>query len=637
MRRASCVPSCGLFLSATLIVAGCSSGGGDTSPGEVKDTTPPAVVSSTPGPTDIVPVDYTFAVTFSERLDPSTVTSAHASIAGVPTSVSSKCSSVFLKPTSDLANEASHTLTISGVTDMAGNVLATPYSRTFTTCSLAQAIAAGGSHSLVLKRDHTVWAWGSNASGQLGDGTTTDRNAPVLIPGLTHVVALAGGGDHSLALKDDGSVAAWGGNDYGQLGDGTTTRSTAPLQVSGLTNAFITAVSGGARHSIALEDDGTVWTWGDNGQGQLGDGTTTQRRTPVSVSGLAGAIITAVSAGTDHSLALKNDGTVWAWGDNSEGQLGDGTKTASATPVAVSGLTNVTAIAATNRRSYAMKADGTVWVWGYQFTQTVCAGCDPIDPTRPRQIITGVSTIAAAGKVVFLTSGGTVDTWDYGLDLFPVPDGRGDGGGVSNIVAVAAGGAFTLALRNDGTVLAWGGGGLLGDGTTAGGNAAVEVKCSSPETASPAVPTGATATEGLSRLTVSWNAVAGASSYDLLYSTASSGDATAGSRIECVTPPYVMVNLPPIAHYVCVVASNGFGTSACSHTASGTPTSPPPPPGGGGNCKAYTDLFRCHQIVNGVEYVMGLVPNTCACPSNTTLAGTDNVTPGGPWKMCTCN
>ena len=145
--------------------------------------------------------------------------------------------------------------------------------------------------------------------------------------------AIAAGGDHSLMLRYDGTVWASGNNGYGQLGDGTTTTRSTPVQVSGLTN--ITAIAAGWYHSLALRSDGTVWAWGWNGAGQLGDGTTTDRSTPVQVSSLTN--ITAIAAGAAHSLAIKSDGTVWAWGNNGAGQLGDGTTTYRTTPVQVSG------------------------------------------------------------------------------------------------------------------------------------------------------------------------------------------------------------------------------------------------------------------------------------------------------------
>ena len=225
-------------------------------------------------------------------------------------------------------------------------------------------IAGGGYHNLALKLDGTLWAWGGNFSGQLGDGTTTDRHTPVQVFGLSGapVTAIAGGNGFSLAMKSDGTVWAWGYNSSGTLGDGTTTTRLAPVQVSGLNG--VASIAGGTAHSLALKSDGTVWAWGANYTGQLGNGTTTDSYIPVAVSSLSG--VTAIASGGAHSLAVKSDGTVWAWGFNDRGQLGNGTTTLNPnpTPVQVSGLSGAIAIAGGNSHSLAVKSDGTVWAWG---------------------------------------------------------------------------------------------------------------------------------------------------------------------------------------------------------------------------------------------------------------------------------
>jgi len=222
-------------------------------------------------------------------------------------------------------------------------------------------VGAGRDHSLALKSDGTVWAWGYNYNGELGDGTRTIRQTPVQVLNLTNVKAVAGGYNHNLAIKNDGTVWAWGANHYGQLGDGTTTDRNTPVQVSGLTGVI--AVAGGADHSLALKGDGTVWAWGENDSGQLGDGTATDRLTPVQVTGLSGVV--SIGAGSMHSVALRGDGTVWAWGENNWGQLGDGTSTIQKlTPVKVSCPTGIQSIAVGAAFSLALRGDGTVWAWG---------------------------------------------------------------------------------------------------------------------------------------------------------------------------------------------------------------------------------------------------------------------------------
>ena len=226
-------------------------------------------------------------------------------------------------------------------------------------------IAAGAHHVLVLKNDNTVWTWGANNYGQLGTGDNTQSLDPVQITGFENVVAIAAGDDHSLAVKSDGTVWAWGLNDQGELGTGSTTPSTSyePVQVANLTDVIAVA-GGGYKFSLALKEDGTVWAWGYNQWGQLGNGTNTPSSVPVEVSNLSGITSIAVHGGQGHAMALRNDGTVWCWGYNLFGQLGNGTNADSNVPVQVSGLTDVVAISCGHGYSMARKNDGTVWGWG---------------------------------------------------------------------------------------------------------------------------------------------------------------------------------------------------------------------------------------------------------------------------------
>jgi len=227
-------------------------------------------------------------------------------------------------------------------------------------------IAAGGSHAFALKRDGTVLGWGNNGSGELGDGTTTDRPTPVQVSGLgpgSGVVDIAAGETFSLALKADGTVLAWGNNQSGELGDGTApTDQHTPVQVSGLgPGSGILEVVGGGAHSLALKADGTVLAWGNNKSGELGDGSApADQHTPVPVALPAGARALDIAAGLEHSLALLSNGTVLAWGDNALGQLGDGTTTRHSTPIAVSSLgagSGVVLVLAADNHSHALFAN----------------------------------------------------------------------------------------------------------------------------------------------------------------------------------------------------------------------------------------------------------------------------------------
>ena len=188
-------------------------------------------------------------------------------------------------------------------------------------------------HTLALKSDGTVWAWGSNSYGQLGDNTTVTRYTPVQTQNLSGITAISTGFQHSLALKSDSTVWAWGCNLIGRLGDNTTTDRHTPVQVQNLSG--ITAISAGHGQSLALKSDGTVWAWGANNAGALGDGTTIARYIPVQILNLSS--ITYICSGQYNSLALKSDGTVWAWGANSAGELGDNTTSKRLAPVQVVG------------------------------------------------------------------------------------------------------------------------------------------------------------------------------------------------------------------------------------------------------------------------------------------------------------
>ncbi len=273
-------------------------------------------------------------------------------------------------------------------------------------------VAAGFAHALFLKSDGTVWASGYNNQGQLGNGTTTISYTPIQVSSLTEVVQVATeeSAYSSFALKSDGTVWAWGGNFYGRLGDGTTTSSNTPAQTVGLTG--VVQLSAGQYRSFALKGDGTVWAWGDNTYGQLGDGTRTSSKIPFQLPTLSG--ITQISVGGPHTLALKLDGTIWAWGINSTGSLGDGTNTDQYSPVQVSGATGATNIAAGGAFSVAVYAIPSIYMNNVTFKY------GKRYPLKARMYNSVLNQGIAGAPVVFKVDGvtvGTATTVDDGTGL----------------------------------------------------------------------------------------------------------------------------------------------------------------------------------------------------------------------------
>lgn len=254
-----------------------------------------------------------------------------------------------------------------GIATNSGTTLPNPTPTQIPGLSAIVAIAGGHSHSLAVRADGTVWSWGWNGAGQLGrSANDTPNPTPAPVAGLTAVVAVAAGAGHSLALRRDGTVWAFGDNFYGQLGITGGTTNPTPAPVPGL--SAVVAIAAGMNHSLALRADGSVWAFGSNQYGQLGIltnyQTLTANPTPTRVPGLSSA--SAIAAGNMHSLVLRADRTVWAFGSNNLGQLGLPTDSYSSLPVPrqIAELSGVTAIAAGAVHSLALRADGSVSGWG---------------------------------------------------------------------------------------------------------------------------------------------------------------------------------------------------------------------------------------------------------------------------------
>jgi alpha-tubulin suppressor-like RCC1 family protein len=373
------------------------------------------------------------------------------------------------------------------------------------TCLAALTIAASEYNTCALLSNRSVYCWGDNEFGSLGNGTITlGSSSPVAVEIMADVTALAGGGSHTCALRSDGTVWCWG--NYGEapwLPDGGADDTATPQPILGIGGAL--AIAAGTSQACALLPDTTVRCWGHNFDGQLGDGTTNDSDVGVQVAGLSG--VKSIAAGADYSCAALLDGSVRCWGNNDEGQLGDGTGVSSPTWVQVSGLTTVATLAAGWDHTCAQLADGSVQCWGSNtFAQLsgtttgpdTCFQALPCSKVPvPVQGFAGATAVSAGqGFTCALQGGGNVQCWGMNIDG-QLGDGTSTGpqscdGDACSTLPVAVdtlndataitcgGGSHCCALLSDGSIQCWGSNssGELGEGASSGPSTCAGDSCS---------------------------------------------------------------------------------------------------------------------------------------------------------------
>ncbi|MEX2158572.1 MAG: flexitail domain-containing putative surface protein [Dehalococcoidia bacterium] len=354
-------------------------------------------------------------------------------------------------------------------------------------------VAAGEHHTCAVMTAGGVKCWGYNYFGQLGNGTFTNSSTPVNVSGLSSgVAAVAAGDNHSCAITTAGGLKCWGKNSLGQLGSGIVADTiVTPVDVFGLTSG-VAAVTAGNYHTCAITTAGGLKCWGRNSLGELGNGTTTNSSTPVDVSGLTSGVA-AVSAGEHHTCAVTTAGGLKCWGSNLYGALGNGTATDSTTPVNVSGLTSgVASVAAGEHHTCARMTAGGLKCWGNNSLgqvgngTTSTSGCQCIaTPVDVSGLTSGVAAIAAGDfHTCALRTTGGLRCWGHngfgGLGNGTTADSNApvDVSGLSSGVgAVSGGGYHSCAITTAGVLKCWGYNvsGALGDGTTTSSSIPIDV------------------------------------------------------------------------------------------------------------------------------------------------------------------
>lgn len=327
-------------------------------------------------------------------------------------------------------------------------------------------LSLGGGHTCARASDNVVRCWGSNSSGQLGDGTNNDRAVPTVItqpPGT--VKQISAGGSHTCMVIMDGALYCWGDNTYGQIGDSSTTLRKTPTRVTGI--SAVETVSAGTFHTCAATREGEVWCWGQNNYGQLGDGSSINRLAPTKVVGLS-SLVQEVASGSTNTCALTNESAVFCWGDNAVGQLGDGTTIPRSSPVAALNLSNgVRGIGAGDRFSCALLTAGGVKCWGLNIYGQIGDGTRTVRSTPVTVLdLTDAQTLAVGSNFACALSSSRGSVC-WGSDgSYQLGDGSRTGRGsprpvmvrglVGSVRQLGAGGGHACALLETGSMRCWG-------------------------------------------------------------------------------------------------------------------------------------------------------------------------------------
>jgi alpha-tubulin suppressor-like RCC1 family protein len=353
-----------------------------------------------------------------------------------------------------------------------------------------RSVSAGGGHTIAIANNGTLWSWGQNSNGQLGNGTTSFmlQYTPIQVGTSNNWAFISAGNGHNVAIKTDGTLWAWGRNVDGQIGNGTASATSvnSPTQI-GTGNAWA-YVACGDEFTLALKSDNTLWAWGDNLYGQIGNGASGLSADVTSPTQIGGSDWKSISAGTFHAVAIKNNNTLWAWGRNQFGQLGNNSIVDLYVPTAIGTDNDWESVSAAVTHTIATKNSGSLWTWGSnQFGQL--GDNSIIDKLIPTNIaaITGCHIVSKGQQhsVIKKTDG---SLWSWGGNT----NGQlGDGTNVQSLIPTAVSGSatdwtyissrisHTTALKSDGTLWSWGsnGSGQLGSGISLSKNTPTKVNC----------------------------------------------------------------------------------------------------------------------------------------------------------------